>query len=180
MIRKEDVYKIGKINKPHGVKGEMSFTFSDDIFDRKDGDYLLFMIDGILVPFFIEEYKFKSDSSAIIKFEGIDSVEKARNYINIDVYYPKQEAEDDEMPNSLNYFIGFNVLDSKHGHIGEIIDIDDSTSNLLLIVENMDKEEIMIPFHEDFIIGFDNKEKTIELNLPDGIIDIDNAEEIEH
>ena len=38
MIKEEEVFKIGKINKPHGVKGEMSFTFTDDIFDRTDGD----------------------------------------------------------------------------------------------------------------------------------------------
>lgn len=179
MIKKEEVYKIGKINKPHGVKGEMSFTFSDDIFDRKDGEYLLFLLDGILVPFFIEEYKFKSDSSAIIKFEGINSVEKARNYVNVDVYYPKKEADEDEMQNSLNYFIGFGIYDSKYGYVGEIVDIDDSTSNLLLIVEN-NNEEIMIPFHEDLIVGLDSKAKNIELKLPEGIIDIDNAEEIEH
>ena len=28
MIRREDVYKIGKIGKLHGVKGEMTFMFS--------------------------------------------------------------------------------------------------------------------------------------------------------
>ena len=32
MIKKEEVYKIGVINKPHGIKGEVSFTFNDDIF----------------------------------------------------------------------------------------------------------------------------------------------------
>ena len=34
MIRKEEVYKIGIFNKPHGIHGELSFTFTDDIFDR--------------------------------------------------------------------------------------------------------------------------------------------------
>lgn len=51
MIRKEEVFKIGTINKPHGVKGEVSFTFTDDIFDRVDCDYLILLLDGILVPF---------------------------------------------------------------------------------------------------------------------------------
>lgn len=31
MIRKEEVYKIGIFNKPHGIHGELSFTFTDDI-----------------------------------------------------------------------------------------------------------------------------------------------------
>ena len=56
MIKQEDVYKIGKIGKPHGINGELSFMFDDDIFDRVDFDYLILMIKGILVPFFMEAY----------------------------------------------------------------------------------------------------------------------------
>ena len=41
MIRQEEVYKIGKIGKPHGVKGELSFLFYDDVFDRTDSDYVV-------------------------------------------------------------------------------------------------------------------------------------------
>ena len=67
MIRREEVYKIGKLGKPHGVKGEVSFMFDDDVFDRVDADYLVLDVDGILVPFFIEEYRFRSDESSFIK-----------------------------------------------------------------------------------------------------------------
>ena len=55
MIRKEEVYKIGIFNKPHGIHGELSFTFTDDIFDRVEAEYLICLLDGIFVPFFIEE-----------------------------------------------------------------------------------------------------------------------------
>ena len=52
MIKKEEVYRIGQIGKPHGVKGELSFHFEDDVFDRTDADNLILEVDGILVPFF--------------------------------------------------------------------------------------------------------------------------------
>ena len=32
MIREEEVYQIGKLGKTHGVKGEISFLFDDDVF----------------------------------------------------------------------------------------------------------------------------------------------------
>ena len=55
MIKRDEVFRIGIINKPHGVKGEVSFTFTDDVFDRTDEcDYLVLLLDGILVPFFKE------------------------------------------------------------------------------------------------------------------------------
>ena len=51
MIKREEVYKIGIFNKPHGIHGELSFTFTDDIFDRVEAEYLICLLDGILVPF---------------------------------------------------------------------------------------------------------------------------------
>ena len=88
MIKKEEVYKIGLFNKPHGIHGELQFTFTDDIFDRVDCDYLICLLDGIFVPFFIEEYRFRSDSTALVKLEGVDSAERARMFTNIEVYFP--------------------------------------------------------------------------------------------
>ena len=52
----------------------MQFTFTDDIFDRVDCDYLICLLDGIFVPFFIEEYRFRSDSTALVKLEEIQPV----------------------------------------------------------------------------------------------------------
>ena len=70
MIKKDEVFKIGIFNKPHGVKGEISFTFTDDIFDRVECEYLVCLLDGIFVPFFIEEYRFRSNTTALVKLEG--------------------------------------------------------------------------------------------------------------
>ena len=53
MIRRDEVYKIGKLGKPHGVKGEITFAITDDVFDRVDAEYLVLDIDGILVPFYL-------------------------------------------------------------------------------------------------------------------------------
>ena len=98
MIKTEEVYKIGVFNKPHGVQGEVSFTFTDDIFDRVDCDYLICRLDGIFVPFFIEEYRFRSDTTALVKLEGVDTAEKARMFTNVEVYFPVKFVEevDDE------------------------------------------------------------------------------------
>ena len=89
MIKKEEVYKIGRIGKAHGVKGEVSFNFDDDVFDRVEAEYLILEVDGILVPFFMEEYRFRSDSTALVKFEDIDTQERARELTNCDVYFPR-------------------------------------------------------------------------------------------
>ena len=170
MIRKEEVFKIGVINKPHGVKGEVSFTFTDDIFDRVDCDYLILLMDGILVPFFMEEYRFRSDNVALVKFEDIDTAEQARKFTNVEVYFPKKFMDEQEDVTSWNFFIGFRVEDVHHGYLGEITDVDDTTINVLFSIEK-DGEELLLPAHEEFIIDLDREKKVMEVDVPDGLIE---------
>ena len=170
MIRKEEVFKIGVINKPHGVKGEVSFTFTDDIFDRVDCDYLILLMDGILVPFFMEEYRFRSDNVALVKFEDIDTAEQARKFTNVEVYFPKKFIDEQEDVTSWNFFIGFRVEDVHHGYLGEITDVDDTTINVLFSIEK-DGEELLLPAHEEFIIDLDREKKVMKVDVPDGLIE---------
>ena len=170
MIRKEEVFKIGVINKPHGIKGEVSFTFTDDIFDRVDCDYLILLMDGILVPFFMEEYRFRSDNVALVKFEDIDTAEQARKFTNVEVYFPKKFMDEQEDVTSWNFFIGFRVEDVHHGYLGEITDVDDTTINVLFSIEK-DGEELLLPAHEEFIIDLDREKKVMKVDVPDGLIE---------
>lgn len=172
MIRKEEVFKIGIINKPHGVKGEVVFTFADDVFDRVDCDYLVLLLDGIMVPFFMEGYRFKSNNVALVKFEGVDTAEKARMFTNVEVYFPVKYLDDDggEEILSWNVFEGFQVTDKCHGELGEIVGVDDSTINVLFVIEK-DGKELLLPAHEEFILDVDRKHKRMYVEIPDGLLD---------
>ena len=178
MIRKEEVYKIGLFNKPHGIHGELSFTFTDDIFDRADCDYLICQLDGIFVPFFIEEYRFRSDSTALIKLEGIDTTERARMFTNVEVYFPARFVEE-ATPGDLSwdFFVGFRMEDVQHGALGEIVDVDTTTVNTLSVVEK-DGEELLVPAQEAFIVGVDQEQKLVTVDLPEGLLSLDEVEEV--
>ena len=168
MIRREEVYKIGRLGKTHGVRGEISFLLDDDVFDRTDADYLILDIDGILVPFFIEEYRFKTDSNALMKFDGIDTQERARELTGCDVYFPRTLADEDEAV-SWAELVGYDLIDSNSGKaIGEIAAIDDTTINILF--ELTDGK--LIPASEELIQQIDTKQHQIEINLPIGILEL--------
>ena len=172
MIKKEDTYPIGRITKAHGLKGEVVFNFEDDIFDRVECPYLICEVEGILVPFFMEEYRFKTDSSALMKFEDIDSVEQAQRLLGSEVYFENkyiEEGDADEV--SLNYFIGFTIKDTDGATIGTITGIDDQTENWLFHVETANAD-VLIPAHEDFITEINHKDKIIEMDLPEGLLDL--------
>ena len=178
MIKKEEVYKIGLFNKPHGIHGELQFTFTEDIFDRVDCDYLICLLDGIFVPFFIEEYRFRSDSTALVKLEGIDTAERARMFTNVEVYFPvkhAEEAEDGEL--SWNFFVGFRMEDVRHGELGEVVEVDTTTVNTLFVVEQEDGEELLVPAQEEFIVEINQEKKLITVELPEGLLNLEDLEE---
>ena len=78
MICSEEVFYIGKVSKFRGIQGEVEILFTDDAFDRGDAEYLVLEMEGILVPFFWEEYRFKNDKTAIFQFEDIHDETAAR------------------------------------------------------------------------------------------------------
>ena len=78
MIISEQLIEVGYITKLHGLKGEMQATVTDPVFDDvKKCPYLVCQLDGIYVPFFIQNYRFRSDTSMLLTFEDIDTQEKA-------------------------------------------------------------------------------------------------------
>ena len=147
MIRKEDVYKIGRLGKPHGIKGELSFMFSDDVFDRVDADYLVVETDGILVPFYIEEYRFRSDETALLKLEGIDTMDRAREFTNCDVFFPRELTDSNDEEMTWAQIVGFTLVDDIYNNvIGKILSVDDSTQNILFEVETPEGKNLLVLF----------------------------------
>lgn len=167
MIKADDVYRIGRLGKAHGIKGEITMQVEDDIFDRTDADYLVLELDNIMVPFFIEEYYFKTDTTALIKFEGIDTLERAKEFANIDVYFPRNIKDNsiDSEEEALSYpmLVGFQVND-----IGKIAYIDHQTENIMFELE----DGTLIPASEELIEDIDVPNKQIKMTIPEGLLDI--------
>ena len=169
MIKEENIYQIGRLGKTHGVRGEISFLFDDDVFDRVDADYLILKVDGIFVPFFIEEYRFKSDSNAIIKFEDIDTQERARELTGADVYFPRSLAENDDENLSWSVLVGFDIIEASSGRtVGRIASVDDSTLNILFCLD----DGRLIPASENLITAIDQQTRTLTMHIPEGLLDL--------
>lgn len=173
MIRRDDVYKIGKLGKPHGVKGEITFAITDDVFDRVDADYLVLDIDGIFVPFYLEEYRFKNDDNVLVKFEDIDTQEQVRAYTGCEVYFPRHLSDSDEENMSWAEIIGFQLVDAVSGRVvGTIDHVDDSTLNLLFEITSPEGEALLIPANNDLIEEVDIEKKMIRMAIPEGLLEL--------
>ena len=169
MIKQEEVYRIGRLGKAHGVKGEVSLQFDDDIFDRVDADYLVLEVDGILVPFFIEEYRFRSDSVALVKFEDVDTQQRASELTGCDVYFPRALADEEDGTPTLSFLVGFDLVEANGGKVvGRIAAIDDSTANLLFELE----DGTLIPANDDLINDIDMQQHVVRMDIPEGLLEL--------
>ena len=150
----------------------MSFSFTSDIFDREDVPYFVFEIQGILVPFFLVEYRFKGSTTGLLTLDGITTDEQARDFAGLTVYLPKsflEKVEDDEI--ELDYFAGFTLIDAEKGQLGVISEVDQTTDNVLFVIPTKN-DELLIPAGEEYIEKIDHDKKIIYVRLPEGLLDL--------
>lgn len=167
MISVDSVYKIGQLGRTHALRGEIVFFCDDDIFDRCDADCLLLMLDGLLVPFFIEEYRFQRDDRVLMKFDGIDTKEQATELVGADVYFPKDAAAKLDDGLSLSALTGYAIYDTATGTAtAPLRRIDTATDNPLFELE----DGTLIPVAEEWIEDIDHEKKTIRMTLPEGLL----------
>jgi len=197
MINRNELVPVGHFRKPHGTKGEIAISLTDAVAsltrtdviagstrnpldspviaraNARSNPFLICEIDGILVPFRIENYRPVSDSSAYIQLKNINSEEKAHELSHKEVFLQKTqfkgEIKNDESL-GWEYFIGFTLIDEQLGTIGTITDIDTTTINTLFIVEK-GAEEILIPAADEFIIQLNENQKELIVSLPEGLVE---------
>ena len=72
--------------------------------------------------------------------------------------------------------MGFSLIDQTLGTMGPIVQVDDFAGNIVFTV-NYNEEEILIPFNAELLVLFDESNEQITLNLPDGLLSIDDDDE---
>lgn len=178
MINFDEVFRIGRIVRTHGTRGELELLFTDDLFERGTADYLVLELDGILVPFFFSDWRYKGNESALFQFEDIDDVPHAKPLVGANAYYMKSalsDTADEGELSSIRALTGFSVsvIDGAgHRPLGIVEHVDDATQNVLLTIVDAQGQEYLIPYHDDFLQHFDLKDRTLLLQLPEGLLEL--------
>jgi len=166
----DDAYKIGYVSKTHGLKGEVTINTLPECPDLTSIETVFLEEDGNLVPHFIESISVKADK-AFVKFEDIDSIDKASDLKGMSIYLAK--AERPKLARGEFYndeVIGFDVLEDDNV-IGRVVGIMEAGPNRFLEVDNVGKE-ILIPINGPFIKSINKTKKRVTVDLPEGFLDI--------
>lgn len=180
MITEKEIVEIGKFQKTHALKGELNAILDIEP-DYAENNPLIVDIDGIYVPFYTESIRPKGKTSYLIKLKGIDNVDAAAELVNNIIYglrkdllgYFDSSEEEIVFDNDL---IGYDVEDLTLGIIGKVKSIEDSTMNILIIVDGPNGE-IYTPYNENFIEEIDYDDKKIVMDLPEGLVHLNEKKQ---
>jgi len=163
-----ELIKIGKVAKTHGFKGHLK-VYIDEFYMADFEDIKAIFINNL--PYFIINKDINSDSQAILLLEDINTKEKAQRLQGTPIF-----AKDDDLTEILDgevydYLVGFEMYDIAAGKIGIIEEIMEMPFQFLAKIKKDDKD-LLIPLNDDFIILIHEDQKRIEMQLPEGLLNI--------
>lgn len=126
------------------------------------------------LPYFVAAVRPKKENELYLKLEEINTREAAGKLLQKRVYLPEKDFRRVVAGDSILYYLGFSVQDKQAGTLGNVSEVIEMPSQLLLKVYRRERE-LLIPLNEETLLEISGEKKVIFVNLPDGLLDIYQA-----
>ena len=168
----KDYFQLGTIIRSHGIKGDLVIYLDADNPSSYKKLKSVFLKDGDE----LKEWKIVSGrvlgQLATFHFAGIEDRNTSDLMIKKEVFLPlKMLTPLKEKQFYFHEVIGFQITDMKAGALGEVTQVYELPQHPVLAIHYQNKE-ILIPAVPEFILHVDREKKIIEMDLPDGLLDI--------
>lgn len=163
------LHLVGKITQPHGLKGHVLIHIISGTYDWIEE------IDGFSLEngktLTIKTHQTYKNGLRVL-FVGIDDRNKAEELKQLKLFIDKSHLTSKPGEDIyLHEILGFKIIDKSLGNIGVIDTFEHHPSNDLLVVKYNNKE-CLIPFAPELIINIDFENQVIEMDLPEGLLDL--------
>lgn len=166
--------KVGKIVNTHSLKGEVKVISSTDFEEQrfeKGTELLITRGNQVVKEVTVESYR-THKNNLLVKFVGIDSIEEAEKFKNLQIKIDSDnigELEENEF--YFHEIIGCEVFDENGESLGEISEILTPGANDVWVIKSQNGKEILIPYIEDVVKKIDVENKKIDIEVMEGLID---------
>ncbi len=160
---------IGKLQKTHGIKGEIAMRVITQYPDRIRVGKTVFLGDD-RKEFSVGSIRWKNDLM-LIGFEGFDTPEEAAKLTNLEVFSLTRNLP--RLPKGQYYhhqLIGLKVWQADE-YLGELIEILETGANDVYVIKVEGAEELLIPAIPDVIKNIDIETGTMQVQLLEGLRD---------
>jgi 16S rRNA processing protein RimM len=167
---------VALLGKTRGLRGEVTALALSSKPERYDALHEVFLF-GAAQPAGGERFEVEStwfhNGVLIFKFRGVDTIEEAERLNGAEVRVPLSQRVPLEPG---EYFesdlLGCEVVDRRTGEsLGRVTRWDDGGGSGLLVVEG----DLLIPFARSICVEIDPAAKRIEVELPEGLKDLNRA-----
>ncbi|MEY2586472.1 MAG: rRNA processing protein RimM [Bacteroidota bacterium] len=168
----EQYVVIGKFVSTFGVKGELILQhhLGEDVDPSSLKIFFLEELGGKFLPYFISSAKIKNEKELLVVLEGIDTPEKGKKLLKKQVWLPELEVKSQASASAPIGLLGFEVYDKKK-LLGKVLEVIEQPMQILLRVD-FNKKEVYVPLNESTLIKIDHKKEKINVELPEGLLDI--------
>lgn len=169
---------IARIVRPQGRRGELLADLLTDFPEKfAEGRQLWLSSEAKPEP---REYSLENHwlhkGRIVLKFAGIDSISSAEALSGMLVQIPTESRSQLEAGAAyISDLIGSTLFHvSQNRNIGTIRDVQQGAGTAPLLIVDSAGTELEIPFAEEFIVRFDSSKKLLEMNLPQGLLEVND------
>ena len=168
----EPVYlAVGKLRRPHGIRGEMVMEVLNDFPERFRPGAVVY-VGPRRLPLTIRSVRPFQDM-LLIAFEGYNDRDQVSIFRNHLVTVPAHEAPPlEEGEYYYHELLGLRVFTEEGQLLGTLVEILETGANEVYIVEpEGGGPEILLPAIEEVILAVDLEARTMTVHLLDGLLD---------
>lgn len=163
---------VGRIRKPHGVRGGLSVEVLSDVEARLDiGSEVEIVLQGQPTRSAVIVGASGRGKALVLRFEGIETREAAEELRGAELEVSRA-AVPGAPPGSYYFFelVGCLCSDTKAGELGRVERVVEDGGGLVLEIRRGD-QTLLVPFVRAYLVNVDTQGRRLDLELPEGLIE---------
>lgn len=163
---------VGRVLRPHGVRGEVVVSVLTDVPNRFDAGSELLMSreEGGPARTAVVETHRVHKTGAVVRFAGVEERDGAEALRNLWLEVERSKVPPAPAGTYYHYeLLGCRCYDGER-ELGEVVDLVEDGGGLLLIVADGERR-LPIPFVASFLREVDVANGRIDLELPEGLVE---------
>jgi 16S rRNA processing protein RimM len=169
----EDMVLVGRIARPHGLRGHVVVNPETDFPEErfKVGQTLYVRRDSTLRAVTIAGVRFHQ-GRPIVAFSGVDDIDEAERLQHAELRAPLEDLE--TLPEGTFYrhdLVGCDVVTSGGNRIGTVSRVEGPRESSRLVIGE-GNEEVLVPLVAGICVSIDPANRRIVIDPPDGLLEL--------
>ena len=165
-MKKPDLQYLGEFIKLFSFRGELIFYSELKSVFVENLDSLFVNFNESYVPFQIIKVKSHKKNNYRTQLQNVNSESEAKRLLKKDIYVERIENSDNS-----DYLVDNFKVYNDNKYIGVVISTINKTEQSIMEVKMSDKV-VLIPLVDQFIVEINDEELKIDMDLPEGLLDI--------